>query len=189
MAADAVEQQLGSVVGNRYHHDVPHVTVDLALWPRSVILFANKARFDSLSAEQQAALRGVAKQLLASTTAAMEAEDASAVAQLCADGADIVVAGADAGAALRTAVEPVYDELEKDAATASMLKRIAEMKAGIPTATSTTSCPSHRLHRLRRPQEAFPKARTKRDCRATSSRPIGRTIRSCRSRTASPVRS
>ena len=140
--ADAVEQQLGSVVGNRYHQDLPHVTVDLALWPRPVILFANKARFDSLSREQQTALRGVAKQLMASTTAAVEAEDASAVAELCADGADIVVAGDDAAAALLTAVKPVYDELEKDPGTASMLKRIGEMKAGIPTAASTTSCPS-----------------------------------------------
>ena len=138
---DAVEAQLGAVVGNRYHLDVPHVTVDLALWPRSVILFANKARFDSLSSDQQTALRGVTKQLLPSTTAAMEAEDASAVAVLCADASDIVVAGSDAAAALRTAVEPVYDELRKDAATASMLERIAEMKAGIATATSTTACP------------------------------------------------
>jgi TRAP-type C4-dicarboxylate transport system substrate-binding protein len=139
---DAVEQQLGSVVGNRYHQDLPHVTVDLALWPRPVILFANKARFDSLSIEQRTALRGVAKQLLASTTAAVEAEDVSAVAVLCADGADLVVAGDDAGAALLTAVAPVYDELEKDVKTGSMVKRISEMKAGIPTATSTTSCPS-----------------------------------------------
>ena len=138
---DAVEQQLGSVVGNRYHKDLPHVTVDLALWPRPVILFANKARFDTLSGEQQTALRGVAKQLVASTTAAVEAEDASAVAVLCADGADLVVAGADARAGLRTAVEPVYEELEKDAETASMVKRIEEMKAGIPTATSTAACP------------------------------------------------
>ena len=90
---DAVEQQLGSVVGNRYHYDLPHVTVDLALWPRPVILFANKARFESLSVEQQTALRESTKQLVASTTAAVEAEDASAVATLCADGSDIVVAG------------------------------------------------------------------------------------------------
>jgi TRAP-type transport system periplasmic protein len=139
--ADAVEQQLGAVVGNRYHEDLPHVTVDLALWPRPVILFANKAQFDSLSAEQQAALRGVAKQLVTTTTEKVEAEDASAVAQLCADGADVVVAGDEAGTALLPAVKSVYDELAKDPATASMLKRIAEMKAGIPTAQSTTSCP------------------------------------------------
>ena len=138
---DAVEQQLGSVVGNRYHKELPHVTVDLALWPRPVILIANKARFDGLSVEQRAALRGVTERLLASTTAAVEAEDASAVAILCEDGADLVVAGDDAAAALRTAVEPVYDEMKKDPATASMVERIAEMKVGIPAATSTTSCP------------------------------------------------
>ena len=138
---DAVEQQLGSVVGNRYHKELPHVTVDLALWPRPVILIANKARFDILSDEQRTALRGVAKQLSSSTTAAVEAEDASAVAVLCDDGADLVVAGDDAAAALRTTVEPVYDELEKDPATAAMVKRITEMKAAIPTATPTTSCP------------------------------------------------
>jgi TRAP-type C4-dicarboxylate transport system substrate-binding protein len=139
---DAVEQQLGSIVGNRYHKDLPHVTVDLALWPRPVILFANKARFDSLSRDQQTALRAAAKPLLASTTAGLETEDATALAELCADGADIVVAGTDAAAALLTTVKPLYDELEKDAATASMVKRIAEMKAGIPTVAANTSCPS-----------------------------------------------
>ena len=138
---DAVEQQLGSVVGNRYHKDLPHVTVDLALWPRPVILFANKARFETLSGEQQTALRGVAKQLVASTTAEVESEDASAVAVLCADAADLVVAGEDAKAALLTAVRPVYDELEKDAITASMLQRIAEMKVGIPASASVAACP------------------------------------------------
>ena len=139
---DAVEQQLGSIVGNRYHKELPHVTVDLALWPRPVILFANKARFDSLSREQQTALRGVAEQLLTSTTAALEAEDATALGDLCEDGADIVVAGQDASAALLTAVAPVYDKLEEDAETAKMLKRITQMKAGIPPMTPTTSCPS-----------------------------------------------
>ena len=139
---DAVEQQLGSLAGNRYHKGLPHVTVDLALWPRPVILFANEARFDSLSIEQQSALRGVTKQLLRSTTEAVESEDASALATLCADGADIVVAGDDAISGMLTAVRPVYDELKKDAATASMIKRIEEMKAGIPTSTSTTTCPS-----------------------------------------------
>ena len=139
---DAVEQQLGSVVGNRYQKDLPHVTVDVALWPRPMILFANKGRFDSLSVEQQAALRGAAKPLVASTTAAVEAEDVSAVAELCADAADLVIAGDDAKAALMTAVRPVYDELKKDAKTASMLDRIAEMKAGIPATTSIVTCPS-----------------------------------------------
>jgi TRAP-type transport system periplasmic protein len=141
-AVDAVEQQLGSLVGNRYHEDLPHVTVDLALWPRPLILFANKARFEGLSVEQQTALRGATRQLIDSTTAAVESEDASAVTILCADGADLVVAGTGAAEALLTAVRPVYDELEKDAATAAMVKRITEMKAGIPAATSTTACPS-----------------------------------------------
>ena len=139
---DAVEQQLESLAGNRYYEGLPHVTVDLALWPRPVILFANEARFDNLSSEQQSALRGVTKQILRSTTEAVESEDASALATLCSDGADIVVAGDDAISAMLTAVRPVYDELKKDAATASMIERIEEIKAGIPTSTSTTTCPS-----------------------------------------------
>jgi TRAP-type C4-dicarboxylate transport system substrate-binding protein len=139
---EGVEQQLGSLEGNHYHKELPHVTVDLAFWPRPVILFANKARFDSLSTEQQTALRGLTKQLLASTTAAVEAEDVSAVGIMCGDGTDIVVAGTDAVAAMLTAVRPVYDELEKDVRTASMIKRIADMKAGIAAEAPITSCPS-----------------------------------------------
>ena len=139
-ASDAVVQQLGSLVGNRYHLDLPHVTVDVVMWPRPLILVANPARFDSLSESQRTALQAATQDLLPGALAAIEAEDASALAELCAAGADIVVAGVDATAALRTAVQPVYDELAKDATTASILQQIVAMKAGIAAATAP-ACP------------------------------------------------
>jgi TRAP-type C4-dicarboxylate transport system substrate-binding protein len=137
---DAVEQQLGSIVGNRYHLDLPHVTADVALWPRPVILFANKASFDRLSADQQAALRGVTKQILSTANADVEAEDAAALATMCADGSDIVVAGDDAGADLREAVASVHDELSKNPSTAAMIRQILTMKAGTPADASFAGC-------------------------------------------------
>ena len=77
---------------------------------------------------------------------------------MCGDGANIVVAGADA-AALLPAVKAVYDELEKDAGDGVDVKRIAEMKAGIPAEHRSTGVRrAHRPHRLRRPPEASPKA-------------------------------
>jgi TRAP-type C4-dicarboxylate transport system substrate-binding protein len=138
--AEAVEQQLAAMVGNRYHHELGHVTVDLPLWPRPLILFANKARFDSLSADQQTALRAASGGLLPSTLAALEAEDSSAIVQLCADGADIVVAGDGAAPDLLAAVQPVYDELAKDVTTAAIITEIRGMKAGISAPTSPPTC-------------------------------------------------
>ena len=187
---DAVEQQLESLAGNRYYKGLPHVTVDLALWPRPVILFANEARFDNLSSEQQSALRGVTKQILRSTTEVVESEDASALATLCSDGADIVVAGDDAKSGMLTAVRPVYDELKKDAATASMMRADRGDEGRDPDLDIDHHVPE---------PVAFTRPADRRrisgghlrsaNSRAPSSRPIGRPIRNCPSRTGPPVRS
>jgi TRAP-type C4-dicarboxylate transport system substrate-binding protein len=138
--ADAVEQQLASILGNRYHRVLPRFAVDLAFWPRPVILIANESRFSALSGEQQTGLREAADSFASGAGPAAEAEDAQAVEALCSDDAELVVAGAESRTAMLAAVESVYAGLAKDRTTAGMIHRIEEIKAGIP-APPVPSCP------------------------------------------------
>ena len=155
-AVDALEQQLDSILGNRYHEDLPEVAVDLAVWPRPIILFANKARFDALSDEQRAGIRSAADQFASLALTAAEGEDTSAVRDLCADGAKLILAGAEVRAALLAAVQPVYDELARDQTTAAMLERIAALKTQTAAPAATASCATAEASPTTAPGGGFP---------------------------------
>jgi len=137
---DGVEQQLGSITGNRYHRVLGHVTADLAFWPRPLIVFANEARFNGLAEAQKTALRNAIKPLVPVALSFPQAEDAAAIGLLCEEGGDIVRAGASARDAFRAATSSVSDELAKDATTKAMIERITALKQQTAVAASDPSC-------------------------------------------------
>jgi hypothetical protein len=139
-SADALEQQLGSILGNGYHRDLPQIAVDLVLWPRPIIMFANEAAFDGLTDEQRTGIRSAADQFASIALAAAEEEDTSAARDLCADGAQLIVVGVEAREAWVAAVQPVYDELATDAATAAVLERIVDLKEATAALEATAPC-------------------------------------------------
>jgi TRAP-type transport system periplasmic protein len=139
-SADALEQQLGSILGNEYHRDLPEIAVDLVLWPRPLIMFANEAAFDGLTDEQRTGIRSAADQIASIALTAAEDEDTSAARDLCADGAQLIVVGPEAREAWVAAVQPVHDELARDAATAAVLERIVDLKAATAAPEATLSC-------------------------------------------------
>ena len=80
---DAYEQQLDSIQGNQYAAHAKYVTGNLNLWPRPLVIIANRAAYDRLSADQHEIMAAAAKD---SVTVAMEAEraaDTSAATSLC----------------------------------------------------------------------------------------------------------
>jgi len=137
---DATEAQLGAILGNGYHRDLPEIALDLVVWPRPIIFFANRAAFDALTDEQQTGIRSAADQFGSVALTAARDEDTSAATDLCADGARLTVVGEEARLAWVAAVQPVYDELATDDATASVLERIAELKAQIDAPATTAAC-------------------------------------------------
>lgn len=137
--ADAVVQQLGSIVGNRYHHEMPFVS-GLALWPRPVIVIIGKPRYDSLSDEQRTWLRQGIDAVIADQLRALPNADSDAIGRLCDDGATIASPDAEQIAAFEAAFEPVIDRLDADALTARAVARIRELKAALPLATALTAC-------------------------------------------------
>jgi TRAP-type C4-dicarboxylate transport system substrate-binding protein len=139
-SAEALEQQLGSILGNGYHRDLPEIALDLVVWPRPIIFFANQAAFDALTDEQRIGIRTAADQFASVALTAAQDEDTSAARDLCADGAHLTVVGEEARLAWVAAVQPVYDELAMDETTASVLERIADLKTQTAAPAATAPC-------------------------------------------------
>jgi TRAP-type C4-dicarboxylate transport system substrate-binding protein len=138
---DGLEQQLSSIAGNQYFRVAKYLTSNVVLWPRPVVIFANRKTFNSLSPAQQSALRraGTDVDVLARSNGAARSSDRAGEQTLCAVGMREIAATASEAAALRRSVTPVYAALERDPRTRSLLHRIESLK-----------------HRLAIPAEAVP---------------------------------
>jgi len=139
--ADAVEAQLGAIIGNHYESVMKHTGVNVVMWPRPVIYFANESRFRSLSNRQQGALRLAVQQASSAALGNLHQVEDAAFAALCANGSDMAVASNADLASLRVAVQPIYDSLNQNPATASAIASIETMKAQLPARAPAHGCP------------------------------------------------
>lgn len=108
----------------------PYITLNVTLWPQAMALVANPDMLASLSETQASALREAA-----TDTAAQSVElsnvDVEKVGVICEWGGRFAEATDTDLAALRQAVQPVYDELGQDADTAAYLVEIEALKASV----------------------------------------------------------
>ena len=139
---DATEQHLAAIWGNRYDKDAEYVTANLNLWPRPLVIFADKEVFASLTSKQQAVLREAASAAIQGALAASRAEDEEAADLLCRAGLGFAVASQSDLAALRRALEPVYAELTTDPGTKSAIEAITDLKAEIAVSAEAPACTS-----------------------------------------------
>jgi TRAP-type C4-dicarboxylate transport system substrate-binding protein len=110
------------------------VTSNMVFFPKYDALLANADAFDRLAGDQAEALRRVAAETVARSVQTVEDEQELA-STLCADGGHVVEAPADEVEAMRTALQPVLDDLRKDPATRVAIDRIA-------TLAETTQAPA-----------------------------------------------
>jgi len=137
---DAYEQQLSSIEGNGYDRGAKYVTANVNLWPRPLVLVMRTQAFERLTDEQQSALRDAAAAAISSALAASRAEDAEAAPVLCRRGLKFAVASASDLAELRSAVEPVYADLEADPETKSAIDEISDLKAELAASAEAPTC-------------------------------------------------
>jgi TRAP-type C4-dicarboxylate transport system substrate-binding protein len=136
---DGFEQQLVSVDGNRYDEAGMIGTADVVLWPRPIVLVANTKAFEQLSKDQRTLLREAARQAVRGAGADLRAQDHEALESLCARGQKFAAADPAQLAALRKAVQPVYDRLSHDRRTEEYLDSITALVRDVP-AEPTLSC-------------------------------------------------
>src|SRR5215203_2382197 len=125
---DAMDQQLMSIVGNRYAREADNVAVNVNLWPRPLVIFMNGEAFDALTDDQQAALREAAAAAVDDALADSRAEDSDAVPLLCREGMTLAVATDEELTQLHHAVEPVYERVASDPANEKWLEEITAIK-------------------------------------------------------------
>lgn len=138
---DGIEQQVSSIDNNHYDGVAKHLTANVNLWPRPLVVFVNVGVFDALDARQRSALREAARAALPATLARLQADEKEGAANLCRRGVDFVTATAGDVAALRRSVQRVYDRLERDAATKAAIAQLLAMRSEAAAAPDAPTCP------------------------------------------------
>ena len=137
---DAYEQQLSSIEGNSYDATAKYVTSNVNLWPRPLVIVMGNDVYDSLTDEQQAALRDAAASAIPKSLEASRAEDEDAVAILCKRGLTFRTASDADIAQLRAAFERVYADLGSNPETKAYLDAITGLKEEVAASAEAPGC-------------------------------------------------
>jgi TRAP-type transport system periplasmic protein len=127
---DGMEMHLDGIPGNNYDRNATELTGNVNLWPRAQALFINTHRWTALDAQQQGWLHQAAARSLSSALGTLDSKGRTAAEAdvLCKRGLKIVSATTGELATIRHAVQPVYDQLERDPQTAAWLTEIDKMR-------------------------------------------------------------
>ena len=137
---DGIEADLGVIKGNGYDQQAKAVTANVTLWPKPVTVVINRKVFGSLTASQQDALRGVGPAVVSRQLDFLRGLTEEDRGILCRRGLRFVRASDRELAGLRRAVQPVYEQLERNAQTRSLLQRIQAMKRETAAAPDAPAC-------------------------------------------------
>jgi TRAP-type C4-dicarboxylate transport system substrate-binding protein len=112
---------------------------NVTLYAKGNTLVANETAFGKLTTEQQAILRDAAAKTADWAVGATRG-DADLAKQFCGNGGKVVLASRAEVAKLERAFEPVYAQIERDAATKAMIGQIRSLGAGVATPVAVTAC-------------------------------------------------
>jgi TRAP-type C4-dicarboxylate transport system substrate-binding protein len=142
---DGAESGVATIANNGYDRGARALTANVVLWPRPTTVVMNQETFDALTAEQQDALREAGREALDPSLATIEDTARASLAAICERSRlRLAIASPSDRAALRRAVQPVYDELERDSLTAELIDEIESMRSDQGTGTETLRCPGAR---------------------------------------------
>jgi TRAP-type C4-dicarboxylate transport system substrate-binding protein len=143
-AFDGSELDVTTILNNRYDLHAKALTANVVLWPRPTTLVMNRKTYDSLTADQQQLLRDAAHETLGPLLEALRSDERASLTALCQDAHLALIRATSADrAALRKAVRPVYDELERDSLTRELIAEIEDLRAGLPP-SRPLRCPGAR---------------------------------------------
>ena len=139
---DGIVNHIGSVAGNQYDKVAKDLTADVVLWSRPLVLFANRSSFQRLSSDQQHILRQAVAGSFTAVEQAVRSGEAEGLGDLCRRGERLLTAGSANLAALRRAVQPVYDSLARDPGTAELIAAISAQVQGVTPEPAPSCQPS-----------------------------------------------
>jgi TRAP-type C4-dicarboxylate transport system substrate-binding protein len=139
---DGIERQVQAIEADRADVKGSHLMINIDLWPRPLVLFANERSWGELTSDQRSILRRAAANVVSKSTTQQRQTDAETSANLCRKGHATFDSATSAELrALRSAVEPVYRQLRNDGPAADAIDSIERLKRqlGAP-ATELPSC-------------------------------------------------
>lgn len=137
---DGMEAHLGIIQDANYDEGATSLTGNVVLWPRTGVFFANAKTFDALSTEQQSVLRRAADRAFRTSVEQVPLNGERHLQNLCNGGLKIVAAPAEDRAALRRAVQPVYDTLNGDATTKAAIDAIEGLRSTTGSDDAVVAC-------------------------------------------------
>ena len=136
---DGMEAHL-SLVRDAYGADADSLTGNVMFWSRPGVIFAANAAFDAFTPEQQDMLRRAGARALAESVDSIGARAATLPDEVCKRGVKMMDASEDALAELRAAVQPVYDEIQKDPGTKATIDAIEALRAASTAEPEAVEC-------------------------------------------------
>lgn len=137
---DGIELDPTTIHYNGFDERRGWLTTNVVLWPKPYSIVMNRRAYDSLTSRQQELLRRAGREAATPERRQLARDAATALARVCAAGKLRLVEASPAElAALRRAVRPVYDELERDPETAGALREIADLRGSGTGGTAGTS--------------------------------------------------
>jgi len=124
-----IEHQVAAIESARLDAEGSHLMTNVNLWPRPIVVFASAPAHSRLSGDQRQILRTAAANVAAEMVAADRVLEAETGANLCRKGhTTFDTATSQQLQALHRAVEPVYNELERDPGTRTAIEAIKLLK-------------------------------------------------------------
>jgi TRAP-type C4-dicarboxylate transport system substrate-binding protein len=139
---DGMLTSAGSIMGRQLQVEAEAATGNLNLFAVPFVIIANRDMFESLDASQQAALRNAGPSIVDDIITARVSGQAELVEELCDLGFEFVTATDEALADVRTALEPVYDDLTADPEVAAYVEEVEQLKAELGVGPDSVTCPA-----------------------------------------------
>ena len=136
-----IEQQINAIQGDQYDRVGKYLTTNVVLWPRPLVVFANRATLAKLTPAQQRILTRAVADDLTPERNVVQSTERSDTGSLCeVHRLRFVTASRSDLVALRRAVQPVYRELDRDSQTRAQISQIETLSAAVaPEATPRCS--------------------------------------------------
>jgi TRAP-type C4-dicarboxylate transport system substrate-binding protein len=126
---DGYEQRVYTLYGNRMAPRGSHITVNVNLWPRPLVIFAGARAYQRLTSSERDVLQKAAAKAVPGAGPAARANELETAGNFCrVGGVALDLASPSELRALRQAVEPVYRELGSDPSTRDTLRKIETLK-------------------------------------------------------------
>jgi TRAP-type C4-dicarboxylate transport system substrate-binding protein len=138
---DGVEIDPLTITENSLDAGAHALTGNVIYWPKAQTIVMNRNSFDRLTQTQQQILAAAGRQALIPELTRLRHDQQLGVAALCAGTLPIVTASSSELAALRRAVQPVYDQLDRNPFTRQWIGQIERFRDAEPAGAAALRCP------------------------------------------------